>query len=238
MLWMTQAEAIAQHFQVCGSPVPQEIEFPADLQKLSAQIPVPARFEQQGIVPAPTYQWYGMIGTRPLILGYEKDRPAGERVFIYTSYLHQQDQSGDWTVLLELSELPDSIFVMRPNFIMSRVREPKHVVFRPDPAGWNASLYAAASYEDADSLLKFLRQDKANDGCFIGPPEPQGQWATIQKDSEGERVLCNYPMRSTAISFACQVSSCTPSLVLVVKDLSRNSPDQYFVREGRVISRN
>jgi hypothetical protein len=238
MLWLTRADADAQNFQVRGSPTPQMIEFPADLNKLGTQIPVSPHFEQEGFIPSASYQWYGWINKRPVILEREKDHlGVPERVFLHTSYLENQDQSGDWMVLLDLSELPDSIHIGRPNFIQSRVRTPEHVVFRSEPAGWNAILYNASSHQEAEALLKFLRLDKANDRCFIGPPEPQGSWSAIHEDNGRQRVLCTYPLKSAAISFACRESLRAPSVVLVVKYLSNLNPDRYFVSQGRIIRR-
>lgn len=239
MLWLKRDDANAQNFQVRGSPTPQEIEFPAYCDKLKAQIPLEPYFEQEGFIPGPSYQWYAWIGKRPLILECERrDAGVSHRVFVHTSYLAEQDRRGDWTVLLELSELPDSIHVGRPNFIMSRVREPKHVVFRPDPAGWNQTLYNAGSRGEAEELLEFLRLDQTNATCFIGPPEPLGQWSAIQNVNGHERVLCTYPFRNAAMSFACEFSLRTPSAVLVVKDLSRSDPKQYRVSDGQVVDRN
>src|SRR5882724_6841083 len=222
MLWLTQDEVIAQGFQVRGSPTPQVVDFPADLENLSAEIPVPPSFEEQGFIPGPSYQWYGRIGNRCVILEREKEElpRVGKRVVVYTSYLEQQDKSGDWTVLFDLSALPSAIFVTRPNFIMSRVVNPEDVVFRPNPSGWNAAVYNASSRSEAEELLKFLKQDRSNGDCFIGPPEPQGLWSAVQEDEGQGRVLCTYPVPSAAISFACDISSRTPSGRLIVKDNS------------------
>ncbi len=236
MKWVTLDEAITQKLQVRGTPVPQEIDLPADIKKLPAEIPIPPHFDKAGFIPSPSCQWYALIGDRFLILECEEEPSVslGKRVFIHTSYLEYQEKSGDWTVLLDLSGLPSSIHVTRPNFIMSRVVKPQYVVFRPDPAGWNAAVYNATSHHEAEELMKFLNQDKANDSCFIGPPEPEGCWSAIQKDNGQEHVLCTYPTRSTAISVACDISSRRPLATLLVKDRLNTSKEQYVVSQGRV----
>jgi hypothetical protein len=239
MQWLTLEEATNQKLQIRGTPVPQMIELPADLKRLTSEMPIPGRFMAMGDIPSPSYQWYAWIGSRPIILECEASVQADipGRVFLHTSYLKQQDRSGDWIVLRELGVLPNSIHIARPNYIMSRTINPAYVVFRPDPAGWNGVVYSAASIHEAEELLEFLKQDKSNENCFIGPPEVDGDWSAIQDDNGGEHILCSYPNRNTALSFACSFSARTPTMTLLVKDRSNMNAEQYFVSQGRVIER-
>lgn len=235
MEWFTLNEVIAQKFQVRGSP-PQYLEFSANLRHLMEQIPNPPNFEESGFISGPSYQWYGRMNDRPLIVECEKDiEDNNQSVFIHTSYLPRQDQLGDWSVLGELSDLPSSICITRPKFILSRSTTPKWVVFRPDPAGWNAVIYNASSRHEAQNLLDFLNKDAFNSCCFIGPPEPEGLWSAIRTVKGREEVLCTYPTRSGALSVACRLSSRMPSEFLVVKDRSNASTTQYLVSGGQII---
>jgi len=170
MEWLSLEQALAQGFQVRGDP-PQYLELPAELDRLASQIPTPAHFEQIGIAPSPSYQWFARIGERAIIVEREKPaiNPEG-RVFVYTNYLPKQNELGDWTSLLDLAELPSSIYVTRPRYILSRTLDPEHVLFRPDEMGNNLPVYNAASRHDAEGLLAFLKQDSFNELCFIGPP--------------------------------------------------------------------
>ena len=234
MEWLTLEKAIAQNFQVHGSP-PQYLEFPADIKKLSAEIPTIARAEEAGLIPGPSYQWYAQCGDRWLILECEQDpQSSSTRAFLHTSYLQRQDQFGDWSVLTELSNLPSAISVTRPTFILSRTTMPEWVVFRPDPAGWNSVVYNASSHRDAENLLAFLKNDTYNNNCFIAQPEREGLWSAIRTVEGEEEVLCTYPTRSGALSVACHFSNEKPSELLVVRDRSSASSQQYFVSGGRV----
>jgi hypothetical protein len=239
MRWLTLDEAIAQGFQVRGSPLPQVIELAADSEKVAAQIPVPPRHLEMGDIPGPSCQWYGLIGERAVILEGERSKHAlvPDRIFVHTSYLEPQDTLGDWVVMHEFTELPGAICLTRPLHIMSRNRKREHVVYRPDPAGWNANIYDAASRHEAEELLDFLKQDAWNEGCFVGAPEPEGYWSAMRSDGGGQHVLCTYPHRNAALSFACNESSRTPSAVIVVKDRSSATNEQYVVSGGRVIER-
>lgn len=237
MEWLTLEKAIAQNFRVHGSP-PQYLEFPADLKRLSAEIPITGHFEEAGLIPGPSYQWYARSGHRSLILECEQDPQADyERIFLHTTYLQCQDDLGDWTVLNELSDMPSSIWVTRPTFILSRSTTPDWMVFRSHPAGWNSVVYNASSHRDAENLLAFLQRDSYNDNCFIGHPEPQGRWCAIRTVEGKEEVLCTYPTSSAALSVACEFSRDTPSELLLVEDRSSANPEQYFVSCGRVINR-
>lgn len=123
MEWLTLEEATAQNFRVRGSP-PQYLEFPADLKRLPAEIPTAPHFEKSGLIPGPSYQWYGRSGDRLLILECEQEPQGNEgRAFVHTSYLQRQDQLGDWSVLMELSDLPSAICVNEAHFHP----EPEHV---------------------------------------------------------------------------------------------------------------
>jgi len=235
MKWLTFDNLTVHKFQIRGSP-PQYLEFPAELHHLAAQIPTPPHFEESGLIPGPSYQWYGRTNDRPLIVEREKEiDDNNQRVFVHTSYLSRQDQLGDWSVLGELSDLPASILVTRPRFILSRTTTPKWVVFRPDPAGWNSVIYNASSEGEAQDLLDFLNRDESNSGCFIGPPEPEGLWSAIRTAKGRDEVLCTYPTRSAALSVACVISSQSPSEILLVKDRSNANPNLYLVSGGQVI---
>lgn len=237
MEWLTLEQAVDQKFQVYGSPEPQCLELPADLGALPVEIPLPGHFVEMGICPAPSHQWYGRIGGRPIIVEREKETVDGrERVFIYTSYLPTQDEHGDWIVLQELSELPASIFLIRPSFIQSRTLKPHFVVNRPDPAGWNSVVYNASSRSEAENLLEFLKRDAFNQECFVAAPEPVGLWSAIRTEDGRETILCTYSNRSGAISLGCSLSKRPGSGVLVVKDRSNKSPEQYLISGGRVVA--
>jgi hypothetical protein len=235
MEWLTLENAIAENFRVHGAP-PQYLEFPADMKRLFAEIPTAPHFEEPGLIPGPSYQWYGRSGDRPLILECEQEPHDNHgRAFVHTSYLQRQDQMGDWTVLTELSDLPSSICVARPTFILSRSTMPEYVVFRSNPAGWDSVVYNASSRRDAENLLSFLKRDTLNENCFIGQPEPEGLWSAIRTVEGEEEVLCTYPTPSGALSVACRLSDEMPSELLVIKDRSGANPQQYFVSAGRVI---
>ncbi len=220
-----------------GKPAPQIIEIAADLRRLSNEIPIPGHYLEEGDVPSPSYQWYAWIGHRPIILEREAQLPGDVpgRVFIHTTYLEGQDRLGDWTVLRELAELPRSICITRPSHIMSRIARPDSVLFRPDPAGWDAIVYSAASNREAEECLAFLKRDPWNASCFIGPPEPESNWCAIEADNGRERILCFYPVRNAALMFACRVSSQNPTAIIVVKDRDNLWADQYFVSHGKVV---
>lgn len=236
MEWLTFNEALARKLTIRGSP-PQYLEFPADLTGLAVEIPTRPEFQDAGAIAGPSYQWYARVGDRPLIIEREKEiQDKNERIFVHTSYLQCQDRFGDWSVLLELSDLPKSIYTMRPNFVLSRNLTPSWVVFRPNPAGWSSVIYNASSRLDAEELLKFLKKDRFNEGCFIGPPEPEGLWSAIQTDEGHETVLCTYPTRSGALSVACNLSMKTPASLLLVKDRSHANPQQYFISGGRILN--
>lgn len=86
MEWLTPEQALAQNFKVRGSPTPQYLEFPANVDQLASQIPTPAYFDEIGIVPSPSYQWFARIGERPIIVEQEKEGVIpGGRAFIHTN---------------------------------------------------------------------------------------------------------------------------------------------------------
>lgn len=76
MLWLTLDEVNAQNFQVRGSPTPQEIVFPADLDKLKAQIPLDRTLRTRDLYRVHRYQWFAWIGRRPLILEWRVAHPS------------------------------------------------------------------------------------------------------------------------------------------------------------------
>jgi len=237
MDWIKFEELEEEKFEVRGSP-PQYLEFPCDVTGLAAEIPTEAHFEKEGFIQGPTLHWYARAAGRPLIIEHEdSSRREIQRVFIHTSYLPIQDRSGDWTVLLDLLELPKSIPVMHPTFILSRTTHPKNVVYRPQAAGWNSVIYYASSLTEAEQLLAFLTRDSFNEACFIGPPEPEGLWSATRNEDSQEKILCTYLTRNAALSFACTLSLQDSSKPLLVKDRSHNSSDQYFVSGGKVVDR-
>lgn len=235
MEWFTLGQAISENLRVWGSP-PQLLDFPADIGRLSAQIPTSPHFEEVGITPGPVYQWFGRIGGRAFILEKEREpQTKDERVFVHTSYLQSQDERGDWTVLFELSDFPASIHLMRPNFIQSRNLTPAWVLLRPNPAGWNNIVYNAGSRGEAEDFLEFLQRDSFNESCFIDRPEPEGLWSVLRTRNGHEEVLSTYPTCSGALSVACNLSLQFPSETLVVMDRSKTRSMQYFISGGRVI---
>jgi hypothetical protein len=231
MRWLTrdQLQELYRH-----SPVPtQAISLASDVAALCNDIPVPPEAVGPSDGPAsPLNRWYGSIDRRPLVVDAEvTPQPGQTSVLIHTPYAVEQIRSDDWAVLLELRALPKSIFVSRPLFIESRNEPPICVVYRPDPQGWNSALYKAASQEDADRLLKFLRTDDWNESCFVGKQVP-GKWVSCQ----GQQVIYGIGSElNVALQFACYWSLRYAPATILVKDISGASSVVYAVSQGRVL---
>lgn len=218
--------------QLMRNLVPQALAVVAEVQILAKDIPIrPELIPAEYGPPAPMQQWSGRIGNRLLTVECEATDSPHESVLIQTCFLPDQDEFGDWVVLLELQALPKSIIITRPLFIESRNAHPKCVVYRPESQGWNTPIYKAASLIEADNLLTFMQQDTWNDRCFIGDPEPAGKWVIIQ----GDRVMVGYGSElHAALRFACEWSLRYAPVALLVKDVSGASNDTYVISQGCV----
>ena len=73
-----------------------------------------------------------------------------------------------------------------------------------------------------------------NRTCFIGAPEPAGEWATIQ----GEEIIRGTSSDlNGALRFACDWSLRYEPMVVLVKDVSGKNEGIYTVARGRVVQR-
>jgi hypothetical protein len=217
----------------------QLLSFAADWAMLSQEIPVSPRMvvPSEG-PPVSVYQWYCQNETRSLMLEIEERHRSDEReaVVIYTPFADALDTRGDWTVVVELGDLPRSVFITRPLYIQSRAPKADAGVYRPHPSGWNDSVYVASSYTEAADLLSYLRQDEWNDQCFVGPPEPAGPWEIVRRVVEKEERVGVYPGLGSALKVACQMSLNVDRASLAVRQLSRTAgARKYCVESGRVL---
>lgn len=233
MRWLdhTSMQSAASEF---GGRAPQMITLPADVASLVAEIPIaPVLQSPSEGPPTALYRWFGTTGKRFLELQADASGLLGANsVVIITSFAPGQDCFGDWSALLDLSELPKSVKVSCPLYIESRCSKPAAAVFRRDPKGWNDPVYLAKSWDDAEALLTFLKQDRENYNCFIDNPPPKGDWATLR----GEEVLRGYGTElHIALQFACSFSEQYPTSVLQVRDLSRQNSQVFAVAAGKVV---
>lgn len=234
MEWFTYAHGLTRARDLLADKiVPQAIGVMADVRTLVRDIPIhPELIPPEYGPPGPMQQWSGQIGDRLFTVECEANDSPHDSALISTGFLQNQDKLGDWVVLLELLELPKSIYITRPLFIESRNVHPKCVVYRPDPQGWKTAIYKAASQAEAENLLAFMKQDTWNEKCLVGEPSPPGKWAIVQ----GERVMLGYGTElNEALKFACEWSLRYAPIVLVVKDVSGVNTKEYVVSEGRVL---
>ena len=239
MNWIPYQEAL-RHFRAINSRR-QLVALPADIATLHKDIPLSPHVISPGDgLWSEVYRWYGQIGVRCLTVEYPVDAPANAagQILVTTPFMEAAPDRCDWTILLELQDLPRSIHVARPLFIEGRVSNPRLTVYRPDPRGWNDAVYGAASSEDAESLLAYLRQDPWNDGCLVGEAELPGYWTILLHDRGVDQIVGAYPSKNSALSVACEYSlRNNPQSTLIVKDRSdTNSPDVYHIRDGRVVA--
>jgi hypothetical protein len=234
MEWFTYADGLRIAPSLVGTCAPQIISVMADVSALTKDIPTqPELIPSDNGPPGPTQQWCGRIDDRLITIECEANNSVEERgILIRTGFLKRQDELGDWSAILDLQELPTSIHITRPLFIESRNVGPDCAVYRAHTQGWNTLLYRAASRTEAEDLLTFLRQDRWNEGCFIGEPEPPGKWATIQGD---EVILGGGSELNSALRFACEWSLRYAPVVLLVKDVSGINNDVHVVSQGRVL---
>jgi hypothetical protein len=232
--WFTYHDmSIIVSASLTGKLVPQVISVMADVQALVRDIPTPPEtIPPEYGPPGPVQQWSGRVGHRLFTVECEARDSPHESVLIRTGFLQTQDELGDWVALLELQQLPTSVFITRPLFVESRNVHPKCVVYRPDARGWNTAVYKAASETEAEKLLAFMKQDAWNEKCFVGEPPPPGKWVIVQ----GERVLVGKGSElNEALMFACEWSLRYGSTELLVKDSTGTSKEVYVVSQGRVL---
>jgi hypothetical protein len=248
MNWFTGSDAMTPIER--PSTEPQFISVVADVPQLYMEVPNSPRLilPSEG-PPSPVHQWYGRIGNRWIVLECEVNLPVSAvtdittepgSVLIYTHFPEQEKKDGDWTSLTELVGLPSSVFVTRPLSIASRCTNPNLVVYRPNARGWKDTIYYTDSCREADNLLAFLKQDNWNESCFIGEPEPGGEWGIVQDEGMGrELILGAYPELNSTLKVACKMSlRFVPSTILTVKDLTGSHLGlRYQITQGRVIDR-
>jgi hypothetical protein len=232
MRWLTREQA--QEACATNRSEPQLISVAADVAELWGEIPVvPDLIGSDQGAPSPVNRWYGCIGNRVFsVEAQAHPRLDHSSVALYTPFLEQQSTFGDWAVLLELRPLPKPIHVSRPLFIESRNQHPTRVVYRPDPQGWNSVLYKAASKDDADRLMSFLSTDAWNQSCFVGDPEPAGEWVVCQGEEVIGRGGCEF---NQTLRVACKWSLRYPRTKVVVKDISGLNSAVFRIEQGRVL---
>jgi hypothetical protein len=231
--WLCYRDALRlMPVEKLGAIAPQAIAVVANVLELANDIPIPPEIiPTEDGPPCPVRQWVGRIGDRFFTVECEAKVSPHDSALLRTGYLPSQDQRGDWSVLLEFQPLPKSLYIKRPLFIESRNSNPKYVVYRPHPQGWQTTVYKAESAADAESLLAFMKQDAWNDGCFVGEPSPKGNWAMVQ--GEGHSMGTS-PELNDALRFACEWSLRYGTEVLV-KDLSGARKEAFVIRQGRVL---
>jgi hypothetical protein len=238
MKWLTQDD-IARLPKAIDSPI-QTISVVANLTRLSTEIPLLPQLvtEDEGL-PSATQRWCCQIEGRFVCIEQElcPNPRATDQVAIYTPFLHSNEGSGDWKVLLELEKLPESIIVTRPLFVESRTTSPCCVIYRPDSRGWSDSVYRSSSYLEANEFLSYLKKDTWNDLCYIGEPSPLGEWSIIVLELDQQRVLGAYPEKNVALRVACEMSLRQEiGQPISVKDLSGLHPTEtYKISLGRVM---
>jgi hypothetical protein len=232
MHWLTRQKA--QESYSDSALVPQVISLSADVPELLADIPVAPDYigTDQG-PPLPINRWYGCIDERLIIVDSQVNPHFGHSsVLIHTAFVGEPSGIGDWKILPSLRSLPKAIHVSRPLFIESRARHPPRVVYRPSPQGWKSVLYKAASQADAEQLMSFLTLDAWNQSCFIGNPEPAGNWVAFQGE---ERISGSGSELNAALQIACKWSLRYPGVKVSVRDTSGVNGDVFKVFQGHVL---
>jgi hypothetical protein len=215
----------------------QLVSIVANVGQLHKDIPVsPRTVVSSDGLSITTRCWYGRIGRRLLMIECEDHRDANgsDSVLIHTHYGEHQHSQGDWTVLREIEELPKSVQVTRALYVESRASNPNCVVYRPDSRGWDDAIYRANDVIEAAGLLAFLQRDLWNSLCFIGPPEPRGEWRILQEARESVRTVGTYPGKTAALRVAYKLSLQPSHPVLTVRDFSGSSSESFRISQGFV----
>jgi hypothetical protein len=220
---------------------PQCFVFPVDPRTVRDQIPILSREvpADEAFSPGRVNSWYAQIGSRVIVLEWAPQVPLfSETILLLTSFQPMKEHVNDWTVLLELSQLPKAIDVSHPIFIASRADPSTHFVYRRQLAGWDLPLYRAGSLDDAEGLLAHLQKTPGNESCLIGEPEVRGQWEVIANRDGNEVVIACYPEKSSSLRFACEASSKSASTAtLIVRNRTRTRREEhYIISIGRVIA--
>lgn len=120
----------------------------------------------------------------------------------------------------------------RPLFVESRNTPVSCVVYRPDPQGWSVPIYQAKSRSEAEGLLAFLKQDSWNEACYVGDPEPPGDWIMVQGENI---VLGNGRGLNWQLKSACEASLRYGGKTIKVRDSSGSNNQEYLISQGRVL---
>lgn len=236
MEWLSFTDAVPlSHGLDC--PV-QFVAVMADIPRLNKEIPIPPRLVLPSEGPAsPVNCWYGRIGNRLLAIECEAQAALHEmdEIGIYTPFVDSRHTLGDWAILLELRELPSSVLLTRPVYIESRTSHSMYAVYRPNPKGWDDAIYRTGTSGEAESLLRYMKDDRWNDSCFIGATEPQAKWSISQTTDGKVQLLGTYPEKALALSVACRMSLDLPDSVLTVADLTKRSAETFSVCAGLAI---
>lgn len=234
MEWLSPSDA--EKLLVRPDQEPQTFLFFCGHGDLTTSLPVkPRHISTDEGAALPTNEWVGLIGDRPVVIQQEQLRDRGETnpVTVLTPFPSSGAQ--EWSPLRELAVLPEPIQASRPLYIQSHSTSRDHVVRRPNKRGWNDVLYRAASRDEAEDLLHYLRREPWNRQCFIGSTEPPGQWTIFAPNGSEARILGAYPEVDAALQFASRMSMYPPHEVLLVKDVSeRRNSNEYRIVHGRL----
>lgn len=214
--------------------LPQYLCLAADLHKLHQVMPLPPVLDDDSYSqPIPKHQWFGRVGTQMVIIecvaNYQASKRYDGSLFIITPPI----DGPDWTILFPLQGLPSFIFPTRPYRICSKNDNPKAVVCRPDPHGWEDEVYFSPTWNEAEDLLAYLRQDDFNRDCYVGDFEPPGTWEAMTADRK--EVLACYSDKNSTLRVACEMSLQKRCDIVVVDALDRVSGRQYRIRNGFVV---
>jgi hypothetical protein len=209
----------------------------ANLDQLTADIPVAPTVAPPNGLPSPTLEWNGLLGTRRIFIETQPrfSKAAIDSIVSHTTF-DEGSEDGDWRVLEELGSLPRSIFISSPVCVQSRAFPGTDVVYRPSDNGWRDPIYRAHSREDAGAFLRFLRNDPANDACYIGNPDLEGNWTILRVQSDREERIGNYPNSASAFALASSESKGDRPGRVVVRHFPHGmKPLDFKVVDGRVV---
>jgi hypothetical protein len=186
----------------------------------------PEAFEE----PGPFFRWFCISDNIPFfITSYQ---PSGKNLLtINTANQLLIKYQYRWTFLTKLNDL--SISIIRQIIWLRGYEEEAIIsVFLKSLDGVTYEVYRSTSYDEANSLIDFLRTINSDFNYYIGKPDDLNlDWIIIQKqEANPEQIVGRYTRRASAEYAAKVMSEKNDALYYVMPEIEGSLPHSIFFK--------